>query len=152
MHATTGATPLGPLAFLCLLLGLTGATGGIVPVPVTPPAIQIDTLNGTIRGGRCRETDVDYFLSIPYAQPPIGDLRFAPPVPHTDAYDGVLDGSVAAPACPQFGASFVEKGPQDEDWLAEVRMFSSTRRSLIWPVCSSMFGNQLMQLQPPDCL
>lgn len=44
-----------------------------------------------------------------------------PPVAHTDAYNGVLDGRVAAPACPQFGTSFVEKGPQDEDWLAEAR-------------------------------
>lgn len=117
VRATTRPTLLGLLALL-FLLGLTGATGGIVTVPVTHPSIQIDTLNGTVRGGRCRDTDVDYFFSIPYAKPPVGDLRFAPPVSHTDAYDRTLDGTVAAPACPQFGTSFVERGPQDEDWLA----------------------------------
>lgn len=118
---TRPATPLGPLALLCLL-GLARATEETAAARATHPSIQIDTLNGTIRGGRCRETDVDYFFSIPYAEAPAGELRFAPPVSHTDAYDGTLDGRVAAPACPQFGTSFVEKGPQDEDWLAEARV------------------------------
>lgn len=121
VHATTRATLLGLLAFICLL-GLTVATGETVTARATHPSIRIDTLNGTIRGGRCRDTDVDYFFSIPYAKPPVRDLRFAPPVSHTDAYDGILDGTVAAPACPQFGTSFVERGPQDEDWLAEARV------------------------------
>lgn len=112
------ARPPSPLVGLCLL-GLIGAFGGIVSARATHPVIQINIPNGTVRGGRCRETFVDYFLSIPYAKPPIGDLRFAPPVAHTDAYDGILDGRVEAPACPQFGTSFVEKGSQDEDWLAE---------------------------------
>lgn len=121
VHATTRPTLLGLLAFICLL-GLIRATGETVTVRGTHPSIQIDTQNGTIRGGRCRETDVDYFFSIPYGKPPVADLRFAPPVSHTDVYDGVLDGTVAAPACPQFGTSFVERGPQDEDWLAEARV------------------------------
>lgn len=116
--ATTRVKLPGLLSALLCLLGPIGTTGETVLARDTHPAIRIDTLNGTIRGGRCRETDVDYFFSIPYAKPPVGDLRFAPPAGHTDAYHGTLDGRVAAPACPQFGSSFVEEGPQDEDWLA----------------------------------
>lgn len=114
-HAIRATLP-SPLVLLCLL-GLIGAFGEIVSARATLPSIQINTPNGTIRGGRCRETDVDYFFSIPYAKPPIGDLRFAPPASHVDAYHGILDGRVRAPACPQFGTSFVEKGPEDEDCL-----------------------------------
>jgi hypothetical protein len=131
--ATLLPSPLVALR-LCLL-GLTGLIigtfGGIVSARAThPPAIQTNTPNGTIRGARCRETDVDYFLSIPYARAPVGHLRFAPPVSHADAYDGILDGRVRAPACPQFGTSFVEDGPQDEDWLAEppISLLLSSRR------------------------
>lgn len=116
----TRARQLGSLALTCLL-SLTGATE-TVSARVTHQSTQIEILNGTIQGGRCRETDVDYFFSIPYAKPPIGDLRFAPPVSYSNAYDGVLDGETAAPACPQFGTSYVEKGPQHEDWLAEPRV------------------------------
>ena len=100
---------------LLSLLKPAGATGA-VSARATPPSIQIETLNGTVQGGRCSGTNVDYFFSVPYARPPTGDLRFSPPFPHSEAYNGTLDGTVAAPACPQFGTSFVEKGPEDEDW------------------------------------
>lgn len=44
------------------------------------PLVSIDA--GSLEGGRCNGvSDAIYFKSIPYAQPPIGDLRFAPPKP-----------------------------------------------------------------------
>lgn len=44
-------------------------------------------------------------------------MRFAPPEPLTQKYfDGVRQATVAAPACIQFGAEFVEAGPTSEDW------------------------------------
>jgi carboxylesterase type B len=33
---------------------------------------------GAINGASCADTAVNSFLSIPYAQSPVGDLRFAP--------------------------------------------------------------------------
>lgn len=42
------------------------------------------------------------YLGIPYAQPPLGDLRFAPPVVDPPpAWDGVRNGSAHMPACIQ---------------------------------------------------
>lgn len=42
------------------------------------------------------------YLGIPYAKPPVGDLRFAPPdVDPPPAWHGVRNGSVHMPACIQ---------------------------------------------------
>lgn len=48
--------------------------------------------------------DVRAFLGLPYAQPPVGDLRWRPPRPAT-AWTGVRPATAFAPACPQRGVS-----------------------------------------------
>nr|AHH02590.1 carboxylesterase [Holotrichia parallela] len=42
------------------------------------------------------------FLSIPYAKPPVGELRFKEPQP-ADSWSGILDATVDLPQCSQFG-------------------------------------------------
>jgi para-nitrobenzyl esterase len=44
--------------------------------------------------------DVWVYRGIPFAAPPVGDLRWRPPQP-VDQWDGVRDATVAAPACVQ---------------------------------------------------
>lgn len=58
------------------------------------------------------------FLAVPFAEPPVGDLRFAGPEPYDKKYDGVLKATTRAPNCPQFGTSYVENGESSEDWYA----------------------------------
>ncbi|KAF2093383.1 alpha/beta-hydrolase [Rhizodiscina lignyota] len=79
--------------------------------------IQVKTTNGTIQGGKCPSTSASQFLAIPYAQPPIGDLRFQPPQPYNGSYNGTLNATTATPSCIQFGKQFLESGPQSEDCL-----------------------------------
>jgi hypothetical protein len=44
------------------------------------PSVTIGA--GTLWGGLCNTTsNAAYFKSIPYAQPPTGEMRFAPPEP-----------------------------------------------------------------------
>ncbi|OTB01379.1 hypothetical protein M426DRAFT_220377 [Hypoxylon sp. CI-4A] len=79
---------------------------------------SVKTKSGTVLGGKCSTTDVNYFYSIPFAQPPIGELRFAPPQPYRNSSCSVINGTIAAPACLQFGGQFFdETGPQSEDCL-----------------------------------
>ena len=77
----------------------------------------ITSTNGTISGLQCDGYDVNSFLSIPYAQPPVGDLRFAAPVPYNKKYSGgALNATSPAPRCIQFGDEFVGSGTTSEDW------------------------------------
>ncbi|CAG2117446.1 unnamed protein product [Medioppia subpectinata] len=45
--------------------------------------IDVKTTSGVVRGLTLQVLNktVDQYLNIPFAEPPVGDLRFAPPVP-----------------------------------------------------------------------
>ena len=69
----------------------------------------------TLTGGQCPSSDALYYSSVPYAQPPTGDLRFAPPQPYDGSYTGEY--TALTPNCPQFGEQFIEMtAPSSEDW------------------------------------
>ena len=64
----------------------------------------VNTLSGPVRGRKVTKNDRHQyeFLGIPYAEPPLGKLRFKPPEPvkpWTDIYDAFSDG----PVCFQVG-------------------------------------------------
>jgi para-nitrobenzyl esterase len=65
----------------------TGASAGVVP-----------TNKGSVRGVDT-PTEKEY-LGIPYAAPPVGDLRWRPPQPHA-RWQGTLDASHFTNHCPQ---------------------------------------------------
>ncbi|MFD4998841.1 carboxylesterase/lipase family protein [Streptomyces buecherae] len=65
--------------------------------PHTPPP-TVETASGTLRG---RAADgVQRFLGVPYAAPPRGAARFAPPAPVTP-WPGVRDAGAYGPTAPQ---------------------------------------------------
>lgn len=85
------------------------------PVTATSPSVTVNA--GTLNGAQCNGSNAVFYKSIPYAKPPTGNLRFAPPEAFDGQYPGgSLDASKPAPACIQFGTEFVEKGPTSEDW------------------------------------
>lgn len=77
----------------------------------------ITVSNGTIRGGSCPSSGSDYYRAIPFAQPPLGYLRFAAPQPFNQKFNGTLDGTKNPPSCIQFGSDFLEPQPWSEDCL-----------------------------------
>lgn len=58
----------------------------------------VTTAQGAVRG--LRQGDTTAFLNIPYAAPPRGASRFAPPQPH-EPWNGIRDATVPGPNAPQ---------------------------------------------------
>ncbi|XP_078692896.1 uncharacterized protein LOC144922739 [Branchiostoma floridae x Branchiostoma belcheri] len=88
-----------PLLFCCL-----GATAGQDDGPV------VTTVTGQVRGTTTHSTDLPdkpiyTFLGIPYAAPPVGDLRYRPPQPAVP-WEGVRDAVEYGSYCPQNLTSF----------------------------------------------
>ncbi len=61
-----------------------------------PPTVE--TQNGTLLGFYSSSYNQDFFLNVPYAGPPIGNLRFQSPAPLSEKYEN-RDASYYGPAC-----------------------------------------------------
>ncbi|KAL7626531.1 hypothetical protein AAE478_003303 [Parahypoxylon ruwenzoriense] len=90
---------------------------GLLALAGSAESKTVRTRSGVVQGSKCVATDVDYFLSVPYAKPPVGDLRFAPPEPLNNTAYTVINATIPPPACPQFTVFFGELGIQNENCL-----------------------------------
>ena len=85
-------------AALGLLLALPGAAfGQVVQTPVPGDPVAIDS--GAV-AGKVLDSGVKAWLGIPFAAPPVGDLRWRPPQP-VAAWQGVYHADRLAPECIQ---------------------------------------------------
>nr|WP_030562004.1 carboxylesterase family protein [Streptomyces aureocirculatus] len=78
---------------------------------------MVRTAGGTVRGGR--EAGVAVFRGIPYAEPPVGALRFAAPQP-ARAWSGVREALAFGPPPPQgghFGMDALARDAVGDNWL-----------------------------------
>jgi len=96
---------LSAITFVCLLLNACGGGSSsqtaIEPPPPLPPpdeGLTVTTASGDVVG--FQEGMADAFLGIPYARPPVGDLRWQPPAPPA-VWQTPLDASAFSSPCPQ---------------------------------------------------
>lgn len=64
------------------------------------------TQNGTYQGRYLQDWNQDVFLGIPYAQPPLGDLRFRWPQSLNASFNGTRDASGYGHSCMQYHSTF----------------------------------------------
>ena len=103
------------IALAALLLGVTGATAQNTP--------RVTVTEGALAG--FNDHGAQAFFNVPFAAPPIGPLRFAPPAPPV-TWSGVRDASKFGPACQQqatkpngpWSAEFFADPPFSEDCLS----------------------------------
>ena len=95
-----------PISLTSCLLALVAAICG-QPAPVagwsTPP--NATTLNGTYAGVYNVEYHQDFFLGVPYAQPPLGELRFANPRSLNASFEGTRNASEYSAECVGYDVS-----------------------------------------------
>ncbi len=95
--------PRARKVLVAAVLGGVGLLGGAPTWPVAADGLATasptaHTDKGDVVG--TREGAIDAFLGVPYAAPPVGDLRFRPPQPHASWTTPVQATRVATP-CPQ---------------------------------------------------
>lgn len=101
----------GPVAAAVLAFaGASPAAGQTVLDPDAPLRVTGGEIRGAVSAG---DPDIVAFRGIPFAAPPVGDLRWRPPAP-VAGWEGVRDASAAGPICVQAGGQNVT---QDEDCL-----------------------------------
>ncbi|XP_070544087.1 cholinesterase-like [Ptychodera flava] len=101
--------------------------------------VTAETTDGTIRGMRTLQTDgkyMDVYLGIPFAAPPIGDLRFAPPESPTP-WSNVRDAFSFKSSCPMPGSL---NGDEDCLYLNIYTPFASNDKDTVLPVMLWIHG------------
>ncbi len=112
------------ISLLVILVFILSSCSTTKPHPFNPQAerqmelVVVNTLSGQV-AGYITDNRIDAFLGIPYAKPPKGDLRFAPPV-EIEPWADVKPATRFGPSCPQIKDEFEPSSLlyQDEDCLS----------------------------------
>ena len=105
-----------------LAVGLLGLAGGSSDLPNLEDPIAVT--GGLVEGTLVEGTSVRAYKGIPFAAPPVGELRWQPPQ-QVIPWEGVLDASVFSDACTQYlprsrppwTEAFMHQGAASEDCL-----------------------------------
>lgn len=76
-----------------------------IQVSLTAAAPTANVLNGTYVGVYNAQYNQDYFLGIPYSQPPVGDLRYRAPQSLNTSWSGTKNATEYSPECYGYGVS-----------------------------------------------
>lgn len=134
---------LKSLTFLAGLASIAAALPTEVQeVHVRQSAPTATTKNGTVIG--TSSNGIDSFSGIPFAQPPVGNLRLRPPQSLTQGFSGgSFDASKSAASCPQFA------------FQVDNLDLSDLTNSVVGDIVGELLQNPIVQLasnQKEDCL
>jgi para-nitrobenzyl esterase len=128
----------GVLVGALLLVQAAGAAANRARVP-PHDSLEVETDTGTLRG--VARLGVREFKGIPFALPPTGERRFAPPVAQT-RWSGTLDATRYRSPCPQVARYGQTDASDDEDCLylnvtapgaaAAVKRAPHLRPAIVW--------------------
>jgi carboxylesterase type B len=82
---------------IVLFLSLVCSVSGLNP--------KVAIANGTLQGRYLQEYHQDVFLGVPYAQPPVGQLRFEKAQPINETWNGIRDATTYSAGCAQYSVS-----------------------------------------------
>ncbi|MFI5509258.1 carboxylesterase/lipase family protein [Mycobacterium sp. NPDC051804] len=100
------------LIAIAALAGCSRGQSAAIVVPDDPGVVQ--TVSGSVRG--LVSVDHRLFAGIPYAAPPVGELRWQPPAPAAE-WTGFRDATQAGPRCVQDVSNDIDQRATSEDCL-----------------------------------
>lgn len=86
---------------LLALAALSTSVSALAVRRASAPTVTVK--NGTISGLHNAHYNQDFFLGVPYAQPPVGSLRFRIPQSLNSTIDGTLEATQYYPECVGYG-------------------------------------------------
>ena len=100
--------------------------------------VSVNTTHGLVKGVSTYEsgTKVDKYLGIPYAMPPVGDLRFKDPVPRK-TWKNTWNATEFTPFCAMVGLEISEEMKMSEDCLYLNVFVPEVSFIFISPTCCS---------------
>jgi para-nitrobenzyl esterase len=137
------AVTLGVLIAAAPAVG--ASTGGGHAVPGGGPVVG--TTNGAVRG--TSNGAVNEFLGIPYAAPPVGALRWQPPLPAA-TWTGVRDATQFGPHCPQPATPFGQASTSEDCLFLNVFTPSHQEAGAHHPVMVWIHGGALVTGESND--
>ncbi|KAK3628363.1 hypothetical protein LTR56_018631 [Elasticomyces elasticus] len=102
------------------------------------------TKNGTYVGRYEPAYDTDYFLGMPYAQPPVGPLRFHTPVPLNNSWSGTRNATEYGPECFGYGLDTVSQGNYVSEDCLTINVVRPKNRGDKLPVLLWIHGGGLV--------
>jgi para-nitrobenzyl esterase len=132
---TMGVRFVRAAVMLCMALGALSLAHG--------DSLTIKTQQGSIHGKLVNDGRMRVFLGIPFAAPPVGDLRWKAPV-RPAPWKGVRDATKYAPRCPQWPIwadyIFQDAGPSEDCLYLDVYTPTKANPAVHLPVMVWIHG------------
>jgi carboxylesterase type B len=121
--------------------------------PAPPPTVQ--TVNGTYTGLNLESFSQEAFYGIPYATPPLGDLRLRRALPFDQSWTGTRKATVRSDSCPGYngfpdslvGGSLIDGLTLGEDCLTiDIVRPANTKPNDDLPVFVWIYGGGLLRV------
>ncbi|KIW10074.1 hypothetical protein PV08_11034 [Exophiala spinifera] len=106
--------------------------------------------NGTYSGVHSPEYNQDFFLGLPFAQPPVGELRFRNPRPLDTSWSGVQQATEYSAECVGYGSSQMGYNVSEDCLYLNVIRPSGRDLHEKLPVLAWIYGGGFVQGGAPD--